>query len=46
MPAKAGIQVREIPGFRVAILRENEDHASLPGMTIDLCNDFLGQDTS
>jgi len=31
----------EIPGFRVALAI-----ASLPGMTIDLCCEFLSQDTS
>ena len=31
----------EIPGFRVALAI-----ASLPGMTIELCCEFLSQDTS
>jgi len=31
----------EIPGFRVALAI-----ASLPGMTIDLCNELRSQDTS
>jgi hypothetical protein len=37
IPAKAGIQSFEIPGFRVALAT-----ASSPGMTI-LCNELLGQ---
>ena len=37
MPAKAVIQVREFPGFRVALA-----FASLPGMTDDLCREHVG----
>src|SRR6266550_6696169 len=33
-------------GFRVAPPRESGDHASLPGMTIESCNELLRQDTS
>ena len=41
MPAKAGIQVRDFTGFRVALAI-----ASLPGMTDELCSELRGQDTS
>jgi len=37
MPEKAGIQIRDIPGFRVALAI-----ASLPGMTDELCRELLG----
>ena len=37
---KAGIQVRDCPGFRVALAI-----ASLPGMTDDLCSELLGRHT-
>ena len=40
MPAKAGIQIRDFSGFRVALAI-----ASLPGMTDELCSELLGQDT-
>jgi hypothetical protein len=40
MPAEAGIQVREVSGFRVALAI-----ASLPGMTIDFYGGFLEWDT-
>ena len=41
MPAKAGIQVCDFPGFRVA-----PAIACLPGMTDELRNELMGQDTS
>ena len=41
MPAKAGIQVRDFSGFRVA-----PAIASLPGMTDELCSELRGQDPS
>jgi hypothetical protein len=41
MPAKAGIQVRDFPGFRVALAI-----ASLPGMTAEFCMELRVQDTS
>ena len=46
MPAKAGIQIREIPGFRVALPRESWDRASLPGMTDVFCRELRLWDTS
>ena len=41
MPEKAGIQVRDFPGFRVALAI-----ASLLGMTDELCSELLGRHTS
>ena len=40
MPEKAGIQIRDFPGFRVALAI-----ASLPGMTDELCSELLGGHT-
>jgi hypothetical protein len=37
MPAKAGIQIRDFSGFRVALAI-----ASLPGMTDELCSELRG----
>jgi NitT/TauT family transport system substrate-binding protein len=41
IPAEAEARTFDFPGFRVALPRESGDHASLPGMTIKLCNDLL-----
>ena len=41
MAEKAGIQVGDFPGFRVALAI-----ASLPGMTDELCSELLGRYTS
>ena len=43
---RGGFKTRPYPGFRVAPPRESGDHAGLPGMTIELCNELLIQDTS
>jgi hypothetical protein len=45
MPAKAGIQIREIPGFRVALPRESGDRANVPGMTVVFCRELRLWDT-
>ncbi len=41
MAEKAGIQVGDFPGFRVALAI-----ASLPGMTDESCSELLGRHTS
>jgi hypothetical protein len=47
MPAKAGIQNHSIfRRFPVALPHESGDHASLPGMTFELRNELLKQNTS